>query len=81
MIANDGKTPILMDFGSTMKARIYIENRSQALMQQVWTHILSFYRSFLVLIRVSLTGHCCGAKYDVLSRTRIVRRQNGSNVG
>ncbi len=35
MIADDGKTPILMDFGSTMKARIHIENRSQALLQQV----------------------------------------------
>ncbi|KAF5337903.1 hypothetical protein D9758_013090 [Tetrapyrgos nigripes] len=34
MIADDGATPILMDFGSTTKARIYIENRSQALLQQ-----------------------------------------------
>ncbi|EDR08386.1 uncharacterized protein LACBIDRAFT_145246, partial [Laccaria bicolor S238N-H82] len=34
MIADDGVTPILMDFGSTMKARIFIENRSQALYQQ-----------------------------------------------
>ncbi|KAF8150874.1 other/NAK protein kinase [Crassisporium funariophilum] len=34
MIADDGKTPILMDFGSTMKARVPIENRSQALLQQ-----------------------------------------------
>ncbi|CCM04252.1 uncharacterized protein FIBRA_06419 [Fibroporia radiculosa] len=33
MIADDG-SPILMDFGSTMKARIKIENRSQALLQQ-----------------------------------------------
>ena len=33
MIADDG-TPILMDFGSTMKARVKVENRSQALMQQ-----------------------------------------------
>ena len=35
MIADDGKTPILMDFGSAMKARVPIENRSQALLQQV----------------------------------------------
>ena len=35
MIADDGVTPILMDFGSTIKARIEIENRSQALLQQV----------------------------------------------
>ncbi|KAI0254981.1 other/NAK protein kinase [Lactifluus subvellereus] len=34
MIADDGVTPILMDFGSCMKARIPIENRSQALLQQ-----------------------------------------------
>jgi serine/threonine kinase 16 len=35
MIADDGITPILMDFGSTIKARIRIDNRSQALLQQV----------------------------------------------
>jgi serine/threonine kinase 16 len=34
MIADDGKTPILMDFGSAMKARVHIESRSQALLQQ-----------------------------------------------
>jgi serine/threonine kinase 16 len=34
MIADDGVTPILMDFGSAVKARIPIENRSQALLQQ-----------------------------------------------
>ena len=34
MVADDGVTPILMDLGSCMKARIPIENRSQALMQQ-----------------------------------------------
>lgn len=33
MLADDG-TPILMDFGSTVKARIPIESRSQALVQQ-----------------------------------------------
>ncbi len=33
MIADNGK-PILMDFGSTIKARIHVENRSQALLQQ-----------------------------------------------
>jgi serine/threonine kinase 16 len=37
MLADDGITPILMDFGSTIKARIPIENRSQALLQQVST--------------------------------------------
>jgi serine/threonine protein kinase len=34
MIADDGTTPILMDLGSCVKARIPIENRSQALLQQ-----------------------------------------------
>ncbi|KAG6851130.1 hypothetical protein H0H93_001010 [Arthromyces matolae] len=34
MIADDGITPILMDFGSACKARIPIEHRSQALLQQ-----------------------------------------------
>jgi serine/threonine protein kinase len=33
MISDDGR-PILMDFGSTIKARIHVENRSQALYQQ-----------------------------------------------
>ncbi|KAL0954302.1 hypothetical protein HGRIS_003303 [Hohenbuehelia grisea] len=33
MISDEGQ-PILMDFGSTIKARIAIENRSQALLQQ-----------------------------------------------
>ncbi|KXN88635.1 Serine/threonine-protein kinase ENV7 [Leucoagaricus sp. SymC.cos] len=34
MIADDGVTPILMDLGSAMKARINVENRSLALLQQ-----------------------------------------------
>jgi serine/threonine kinase 16 len=34
MLANDGMTPILMDLGSCIKARIPIENRTQALIQQ-----------------------------------------------
>ena len=36
MISDDGVTPILMDFGSTVRARIKIETRTQALMQQVY---------------------------------------------
>lgn len=35
MIADDGVTPILMDFGSTVKARIKVQTRNHALMQQV----------------------------------------------
>ncbi|VDB86674.1 unnamed protein product [Peniophora sp. CBMAI 1063] len=34
MLADDGLTPILMDFGSCVRARIPIENRAQALAQQ-----------------------------------------------
>ena len=34
MIADDG-SPILMDFGSAIPARIKVETRSQALLQQV----------------------------------------------
>ncbi|KZP00502.1 other/NAK protein kinase [Calocera viscosa TUFC12733] len=34
MVADDGTTPILMDFGSTIRARIPIKTRQQALVQQ-----------------------------------------------
>ena len=34
MLSDDG-TPVLMDFGSTIKARIMIRDRNQALVQQV----------------------------------------------
>ena len=34
MIADDGKTPILMDFGSTIKARVYIKTRRDAVAHQ-----------------------------------------------
>lgn len=34
MLADDGRTPILMDFGSALPARIPIPNRSVALTQQ-----------------------------------------------
>jgi hypothetical protein len=62
MIADDRVTPIVMDFGSTVKARINIENRSQALLQQVKCPITS---APLLLTRT--TGHCCRAKYNGLS--------------
>lgn len=38
MIADDGK-PILMDFGSAVKARIKIDSRQQALVQQVGAQV------------------------------------------
>ncbi|KAK4516976.1 uncharacterized protein ATC70_000304 [Mucor velutinosus] len=34
LISDDGKTPILMDFGSVMKARIHIRSRQDGLLQQ-----------------------------------------------
>lgn len=40
MLADDG-TPILMDFGSTIKARIHVENRNQALTQQAYWRSIS----------------------------------------
>jgi len=44
MIADDGVTPILMDFGSAMKARIRVETRSQALLQQVNNQLIMMHR-------------------------------------
>jgi hypothetical protein len=41
MISDDGSTPILMDFGSAMKARMHIANNAQAMQQQV-PHIFLF---------------------------------------
>lgn len=34
MVADDGKTPILMDFGSTIKARVHIKTRKDAVAHQ-----------------------------------------------
>lgn len=41
MLSDDGEVPILMDFGSTIKARLKVETRSQALSQQVREYIAS----------------------------------------
>lgn len=46
MIADDG-SPVLMDFGSTVKARIKVESRSQALLQQVRCFVSVFAQSRL----------------------------------
>lgn len=35
LISDDGKTPILMDFGSVTRARIPIQTRQDGLLQQV----------------------------------------------
>lgn len=73
MISDDG-SPILMDFGSTLKARIPIQNRSQALMQQVRLSPLH-----VVLKLMSLhIGHSCRAKHNGLSRSRAIRCQDWS---
>ncbi|KAG8859282.1 hypothetical protein FRB96_004497 [Tulasnella sp. 330] len=50
MLSDDG-APILMDFGSTIKARIHIENRNQALMQQVKELTYSITKPLLTLLR------------------------------
>lgn len=57
MIADDGVTPILMDFGSTIKARINIDNRSQALLQQVNSQRLRTWR-LSKFITTSYIGYC-----------------------
>lgn len=57
MVSDDG-TPILMDFGSTMKARIPIENRSQALLQQARL-IISRTRSIFTYFKLACAGYCC----------------------
>ena len=67
MIADDRVTPILMDFGSAMKARVKIENRSQALLQQVNFPSRSEYR-----VLTHVVGHCRRAKYHGLPGTRTV---------
>lgn len=51
MIADDGVTPILMDFGSTITARIKIDSRSLALLQQVYAGI------YLLLYFISHSSH------------------------
>jgi len=45
MIADDG-SPILMDFGSAIPARIRIETRTQALFQQVALLLLASSRKY-----------------------------------
>ncbi|KAG9286470.1 hypothetical protein G9A89_014636 [Geosiphon pyriformis] len=47
LISDDGKTPILMDFGSLVRARIKINNRAEALTQQdlAATHSTMPYRA------------------------------------
>ena len=55
MIADDG-TPILMDFGSAVKARVAVENRSQALFQQVRSRFLSYSMCLVDFFNFN-TGH------------------------
>jgi hypothetical protein len=78
MIDDDG-TPILMDFGSTVKARIPIETRAQALMQQVSpkdaaSH--SAYSRFFLLI-----GSRGRAKHNGLPCPRALRCKNRRRSG
>lgn len=59
MVADDGTTPILMDFGSTIKARVEIKTRREAIAHQVclvclyhaligWLIIWTLYRTWLL---------------------------------
>ena len=68
MIADDGVTPILMDFGSAARARIHIENRSQALLQQV----ILFQDILFQLLRLE-SGHRGRTKYDGVPCSRTFR--------
>lgn len=73
MIADDGVTPILMDFGSTVKARIRVENRSQALHQQdlAAEHSTMTYRA-PELFDVK-TGATLDEKVDIWVRVSVLR--------
>ena len=72
MIADDGITPILMDFGSAVKARIQIDNRSQALLQHVRATLFP-----CIVISISVVvGYRRGTKHDGIPCTRTVRCEN-----
>lgn len=53
MLADDGKTPILMDFGSAIPARIEIHNRQEALKQQV-----RYKKTQCAWVAYTVLGHC-----------------------
>lgn len=76
MIADDGATPILMDFGSAMKARVRIENRNQALLQQVSAR---FHVSPAQDQSGGSSGHCSGKEHDGVPRAGALRRQDGGD--
>lgn len=67
MIADDG-SPVLMDFGSTIKARIEIRTRQQALLEQVSEPHLAPWRE----IKLTYPGYCERALDDALPRSRVV---------
>ena len=76
MIADDG-SPILMDFGSAIPARIKIETRSQALLQQV----LSFSCPIRANTERGPLGYCGRTQHDGVSRPGIIRCQDWCNLG
>lgn len=78
MLTDDGQ-PILMDFGSTIRARIKIENRQQALAQQVGILQINTLRFYLILKQQS-TGSRCRTKHNAISRPRTIRRQNRYHI-
>lgn len=79
MLSDDG-TPVLMDFGSTIKARIHVENRNQALIQQVCSSMTSSYQMLKLKCFYHDVGPRCRAKHDALPGTRTVRCQDWYNA-
>jgi hypothetical protein len=65
MISDDG-TPILMDFGSTVKARIPIENRSQALMQQASLQVIVFYILCIEVCSINRTSQQSKVQWPIV---------------
>lgn len=76
MVADDGVTPILMDFGSTVKARIDVQTRSQALYQQVSLLLPTTPPSTSSYLS---TGPRSRTEHDGLPCSRALRRQNRTN--
>ena len=76
MIADDG-SPILMDFGSAIPARIKVETRSDALLQQV----LSFSCPIRANTERVPLGYCRRTQHDGVSRPGIIRCQDRCDLG
>jgi hypothetical protein len=67
MIDDNGEA-VLMDFGSTTKARIHVTTRQQALTQQVKFSFALANGANQLITHVS--GYCCRAKYNAVPCSR-----------